>query len=112
MQFFTVQSYFPNLYIFFVIKLPLRSFGIEIYSGVFTLNDALEKKGNLKDEVDKYKEYTTSKNSDEKDKKALIFENAIRFLRGRQNVLNCFESKIFLVRKQITEKDVQVCYLA
>ena len=73
-------------------------------SGVFTLNDALEKKRNLKDEIDKYKEYTTSKNQDEKDKEALIFQNAIRFLRERQNVLNCFESKIFPVRKQIHRK--------
>ena len=96
MQFFTIQSYFPNLYIFFIIKIPVRSFAIEIYSGVFTLNDALGKKRNLKDEIDKYKEYTTSKNPDEKD--------AIRFLRGRQNVLNCFESKIFPVRKQIHRK--------
>ena len=38
-----------------------------MYSGVFTLSDALEKKRNLKDEIDKYKEYTTSKNPDEKD---------------------------------------------
>ena len=73
-------------------------------SGVFTLNDALEKKSNLKDEIDKYKEYTTSKNQDEKNKEALIFQNAIRFLRERQNVLNCFESKIFPLRKQIHRK--------
>ena len=104
MQFFTIQSYFPNLYSFFIIKIPVRSFAIEIYSGVFTLNDALEKKRNLKDEIDKYKEYTTSKNPDEKDEEALIFQNTIRFLRGRQNVLNCFESKIFPVRKQIHRK--------
>ena len=37
-------------------------------------------------------------------KKALTSENALRLLRGRQKVLNCFESKIFSIEKQTQGK--------
>ena len=36
----------------------IRSFGREIYSSILTLNNALEKQINLKDEVDKFIECT------------------------------------------------------
>ena len=82
----------------------IRSSGREIYSGIIKLDDALEKQINLKDEIDKFKEPTTTKSEDKKQKKALISENALRLLRGRHEVLNDFKSKIFPIGKQIQEK--------
>ena len=42
----------------------ILSFGREIYSGILTLNDALEEQINLKDEIDKFKESTKLKTPD------------------------------------------------
>ena len=82
----------------------IRSFGREIYSGIHTLNDALEEQINLKEEIDKFKESTKPKNLDTKEKKALAFENEIRLLKGKQKVLNAFESKILPTGKQTQGK--------
>ena len=43
--------------------------GREIYSGILTLNDALEKQINLKDEIDKFKESKKPKKSQRRKKK-------------------------------------------
>ena len=66
----------------------IRSFRRDIYSKIFTLNDALEEEINLKDEIDKFKESTKLENQEKR--KELTFENAIR-LNGRQKVLNSFK---------------------
>ena len=71
----------------------IRSFRRDIYSKIFTLNDALEEEINLKDEIDKFKESTKLENQEKR--KELTFENAIRLLNGRQKVLNSFKWKIF-----------------
>ena len=68
----------------------IRSLGREMYSGIRTLNDAFEEQINLKDTIDKFKEYTKPKNQGKKEKKALTFRNAKRDLKGRQKVLHGF----------------------
>ena len=57
----------------------IRYFEREIYSGILTLNHALEKQINVKDEIDKFKESTKPKTPHmeldflkEKDKKSLM----------------------------------------
>ena len=67
----------------------IRSFRRDIYSKIFTLNDALEEEINLKDEIDKFKESTKLENQEKR--KELTFENAIKLLNGRQKVLNSFK---------------------
>ena len=44
----------------------------------------------------------------QKRKKALTFENIILFLKGRQKVLNGFESKMFSIRKQTQGKGIKI----
>ena len=59
--------------------------GREIYSGILTLNDALEKQINLKDEIDKSKESKKPKKKSQKrkKKKTLTFQNAKRLKRRK-----------------------------
>ena len=60
--------------------------GREIYSGILTLNDALEKQINLKDEIEKSKESKKPKKKarEEIKKKTLTFQNAKRLLKRRK----------------------------
>ena len=67
-----------NTYDFQKFKI-IRYFEREIYSGILTLNHALEKRINLKDEIDKFKECTKPNTLHmeldflkEKDKKSLM----------------------------------------
>ena len=46
----------------------IRSFRRDIYSKIYTLNDALEEEINLKDEIDKFKESTKLENQEKKEK--------------------------------------------
>ena len=71
----------------------------EIYSGLITLNDALKKQINLKDEINKFSESPKPINAGKK-QKALTFENTKRILKGKQKVVNGFENKIFPIGKQ------------
>ena len=69
-----------------------------------TINNALKEQINLKDEIHIFKESTKPKNRDQKEKQALTSENAKRLLRGRPNVPNGFENKIFLQKNRDTMK--------
>ena len=51
----------------------IKFYGREVYSGIITLNDALEENANVKGDTDKLKEPTKSKILNKK-KKALTFE--------------------------------------
>ena len=77
-----------------------------------TINNALKEQINLKDEIHIFKESTKPKNRDQKEKQALTSENGKRLLRGRPNVPNGFENKMFLQKNRHNEKDAQVCQLA
>ena len=69
------------------------------------LNDLLEKKNNLKDKIDRFKESAKPKNPNKKEKIEPTSENAKRLLKERQKVLNGFESKIFPIVKQAQGKE-------
>ena len=56
---------------------------------------------NLKDETNHFKEPTKPKIREKKEPKALSFNNATRLFNERQKIPNGFESKIFLIEKQV-----------
>ena len=88
----------------FECPLNFFSFRREIYSDIITLNDTFEEQGNLKDEIDKFKE---SNKKDKKGKKAATFEMQ-KGLKGKQKGFNGFESKYFQWKSRHKEKDVHV----
>ena len=83
----------------------------EIYGGIITLDDALEKQIKLKDEIDRFKESTRLKVLEKKEQKVLTFNNTIRLFEGKQKVLNSFESKIFPIEKQAQGKGLKLLTL-
>ena len=83
--------------IFYKFKI-IRPLGRESYGGILTLKDVLEEQINLKIILINFKNlqnHKTQKN---------------RLLKGRQKVLNSFESKTFLIVKQ-TQGKVQLLNL-
>ena len=83
----------------------------EIYGGIITLDDALEKQIKLKHEIDRFKESTRLKVLEKKEQKVLTFNNTIRLFEGKQKVLNSFESKIFPIEKQAQGKGLKLLTL-
>ena len=80
----------------------------EIYSGIITLNHAFEKQINLKNEIDKFNEFTKPNTLNKKSEKVLTYKNADRLLKERRKVLNGYESKIFPIEKQTLGKERKV----
>ena len=64
-----------------------------------TINYPFEEQKIFKDDIDKFKKSTKPKISDIKEKRELNFENVVRLLKGRKNIHNGFESKIFPIGK-------------
>ena len=81
------------------------------------LDDALEQQTRLKDDVDIFKEYRKPKESVKKEKRALTIKNTIIILKGREKVVNAFQSEIFPKLKQgkglkrITDRKAKVSNL-
>ena len=88
----------------------IRHFRREIYNGI-TLNDVFEEQTNLKDEIDKFKDFTMPKIQNKNDNKVLAFENINKPLERRQKVLNAFKSKIFPKRRTTQGKSLKILTL-
>lgn len=70
-------------------------------------NYTLEELINLKSEIDDFKKYSQLENRKKKKKND---ENVYRFSRGRQKVVNGFESKISLLEKQTQEESIKILH--
>ena len=66
----------------------------------------LEEQIKFGNETDIFKESRKTKNLDKKEKITLNFENTYRLLRGRQKLLNGFESGIISIKTTHKEKDI------
>ena len=77
-----------------------------IYYGELILEDVLEEQIKFGNETDIFKESRKPKNLDKKEKKALNFENTHRLLRGRQKLLNGFESGIISIKTRRKQNDI------
>ena len=76
----------------------IRSFGRDIYSINLSLDDALEEKVNLSDEIislQKFKKYMKPKTQEKKEQKSVTFNNAIRPLKEDKNFLMVLKVKYF-----------------
>ena len=60
----------------------------------------------LRNEFDKFNEYTKSKNQTKKEEKELTYKSANKILKGRHKILNSFESKIFPKGNQALERNI------
>lgn len=83
-----------------------KIFGREMYSGIITLNDALE--DHKPEKIDKFKESTIPKIPYKKENKGLVCENAKLFPKGRPNFLHGFKSKIVPIGKQTQVKLIKL----
>ena len=70
-----------------------------MFSGIPTLDNALEEQVNLQDAIEKFKGSTKLKIPEKKEQKSQNLNNAIRLPKRTQKVLNDFESKIFPTKK-------------
>ena len=76
----------------------IRFFRRKFYSNIYTSNDALEEKINLKDETDKFQTFMKPQNkSKNKTTDILIRRDTVKEI---QKVLNYFKSRIFPIGKQ------------
>ena len=76
----------------------IRFFWRKFYSSIYTSNDPLEEKINLKDETDKFQTFMKTQNtSKNKTTDILIRRDTVKEI---QKVLNYFKSRIFPIGKQ------------
>ena len=81
----------------------IRSFRRDIYSKIYTLNDALEEEINLKDEIDKFKESTKLENQEKKEKNWLL-KTQLDFLTEDKKFWIALNKKYFRKVKQKENK--------
>ena len=72
------------------------------------LNNALYEQINLKNEIDKFNDFTRPESQNEKEENTLTYENVMRFLEGRQKVFNAFKSKIFPLKNQTLDAGIKM----
>ena len=71
---------------------------------ILTLDDALEEQVNLENTMNEFKESMKSKILEKEEQKTQTLNNVIRLLRGRQEVLNGFDCKMFPIEKKLKSK--------
>ena len=76
----------------------VRPFGRNLYSGILTLDNAIEEQIHSQDMTEKIKHST--KIPEKKERKAQSLNNKKSLLRRRQKALNGFENKVFPIEKQ------------
>ena len=72
-------------------------FGGDIYNSTITLKEADKNQSNLLVEILNFRKQPKLKNPEKKMKKGLL-ENLYNFFKGRDRVLDAFESKIFRIK--------------
>ena len=78
----------------------IRSLERETYNNDLSSHGALEQQIRLKDDINIFKEATKQKEWIKKEKKTRTLKNANILLKGKQKVVNAFESGIFPKGKQ------------
>ena len=76
----------------------MKTFGRDIYEGKITIEEADEHKTNLLVEIMSFRKNTKQRSQEKKREKEIVLENLYKFWKGREKVLNAFESKIFLTK--------------
>ena len=69
---------------------------VEIFK--ITIEEADEHKTNLLVEIMSFRKNTKQRSQEKKREKEIVLENLYKFWKGREKVLNAFESKIFLTK--------------
>ena len=71
-----------------------------IYEGKITIEEADKYQTNLLAEIMNFRKNTKPRSQEKKQEKEIVLENLYHFRVGRENVLNAFETKIFLTKSK------------
>ena len=76
----------------------IKTFVRDIYEGKITIEGADEYQTNLSVEIMNFRKNTKPRSQEKKQEKEILLENLYKFWKGREKVLDAFESKIFLTK--------------
>ena len=74
----------------------MQPFGSALSNGTIMLENAVNEQVNLRSSTDNLKQFTRPRLSEKINEKGVTLKNATNHLKGRQKVINDFESRIFL----------------
>ena len=78
----------------------IKTFGRDIYEGKITIKEANEYQADLLTEILGFRKHTKPRSKEKKQEKAIVLQNMYNFFEGRENFLDVFETKIFLVKSK------------
>ena len=78
----------------------IKTFGKDIYDGTITLKEAKDYQNDLLMEIINFKKKTKPRSLEKKQEKDDVLENLYNLFKGREKILNAFESKIFSIKSE------------
>ena len=78
----------------------IKTFGRDIYEGKITIRETDEYQDNLLTEIMSFRKYTKTKSQEKKQEKEIVLKSLYSFYKGREKILNAFESKIFSIKSK------------
>ena len=76
----------------------IRTFGRDIYEGKITIKEADEYQADLLVEIMNFRKNIKPRSQEKKQEKGIVLKNLYNFFKGREKVLDAFESKIFSIK--------------